>query len=129
MGRGFAFSADYRFKWTQTPAEINYMQFKEGYHIANHFSNSRIFCNKITTLETLENLNLAMQSASEPMSQFFKSVNEFTPATYRLDIVSDLVKFLNCDNEGLWLVKNSNSNQGKGIEMVADIQIYKDSLL
>jgi hypothetical protein len=43
MGKGFAFSTDFRFKWTQTQGEINYMKFREGLHIANHFSNSRIF--------------------------------------------------------------------------------------
>ena len=91
--------------------------------------NSRIFTNKITTLDTLENLNLAMQSGVTPLSDSFKSVDEFFPETYRLDMVSDLVKFLNSSNEGLWLVKHSNSNQGRGINMVSDIAAYKQGLL
>jgi len=53
------FSNDYRFKWTQTSMEINYMQFKEGVHVANHISNAnKVFTTKIATLETLENLKL-----------------------------------------------------------------------
>ena len=39
--------------------EINYMQFKEGVHVANHISNAnKVFTTKIATLETLENLKL-----------------------------------------------------------------------
>ena len=39
--------------------EINYMQFKEGVHVANHISNAnKVFTTKIACLETLENLKL-----------------------------------------------------------------------
>jgi hypothetical protein len=59
MPRGMLFSNDYRFKWTQTSMEVNYMHFKEGNHIANHISNSnKVFTSKISTLETIENLKL-----------------------------------------------------------------------
>ena len=34
-------------------------------------------------------------------------VSDFFPATYRLDVVADLVNFLNAPNEGLWLVKKA----------------------
>ena len=57
MPRGMLFSNDYRFKWTQTSMEVNYMHFKEGVHIANHISNAnKVFTNKIATLETVANL-------------------------------------------------------------------------
>ena len=61
MASGMQFNNDYRIKWTQAPAEINFMKFVEGRHLVNHFSNSRIFCQKITTLETLDALDNAMQ--------------------------------------------------------------------
>jgi hypothetical protein len=51
------------------------------------------------------------------------------PATFRLDVVADLVSFLNYPDEGLWMVKHSNSNQGKGVEMVANISKFKQDLL
>ena len=51
-----------------------------------------------------------MQSAKVPLSDIYKNVGEFFPETYRLDMVSDLVKFLNSKTGGLWLIKNSNSN-------------------
>ena len=58
-----------------------------------------------------------------------KSLDNFFPETYRLDVVSDLVKFLNSTTEGLWLVKKAQSNQGKGIKLISDIKAYKDELL
>lgn len=104
------------------------MKFIEGRHIANHFSNSRIFTNKVYCLENLEMLNRSLQFG-DIKSDIYKSVSEFTPATFRLDVVSDLVSFLNTPNTGLWMVKNANSNCGNGIEMVNDIGKYKDDLL
>lgn len=66
------------------------MKFIEGKHIANHFSNSKIFTNKASCLENLEKLNRSLQFG-DIKSDIYKSTSEFTPATYRLDVVSDLV--------------------------------------
>lgn len=68
-------------------------------------------------------------SIEEPYSKLFQSVREFVPATYRLDVVADLVNFLNHSDDGLWMVKQSNSNQGKGVEMCANISHFKRDLL
>lgn len=88
------------------------MKFAEGRHIANHFSNANFLTRKIQTLEQIESLNLAMRSKSnqEPYSKLFSSVDEFVPHTYRLDMVADLVRFLNLPDDGHWMVKHSNSN-------------------
>jgi hypothetical protein len=82
-----------------------------------------VLTRKISTIEQIQTLGLAMRSRSieEPYSHLFKSTSEFMPATFRLDVVADLVAFLNTPDEGLWMVKHSNSNQGKGVEMCADI--------
>lgn len=57
MPHGTQFSNEYRFKWTQTSMEINFMHFQEGTHIVNHFSNSnKVFTNKIATLDTIQEL-------------------------------------------------------------------------
>jgi len=109
MPRGMQFSDTYRFKWTQTPHEINYMKIVEGKHLVNHFSNTKIFTSKISTLDTLESLNRALANG-DIASPHYKSTKEFTPETYRLDVVADLVSFLKSPSEGLWLVKHSNSN-------------------
>ena len=57
-------------------------------------------------------------------------VDDFFPRTFRLDIVPDLVRFLNATkDEPYWLFKKSASNQGKGIQLVADVERFKDELL
>ena len=126
MQRGMQFSDKYRFKWTQTSSEVNYMKFREGEHIVNHISNAKIFTNKITTLDTLQSLKMSLDCGQ---IQSTLKVDDFFPRTYRLDVVADLVNFLNSPNEGLWLVKKAQSNQGKGITLVSDVGKYKDDLL
>lgn len=121
------FSDKFRFKWTQTSSEINYLKLKEGQHIVNHISNSKIFTNKISTLDTLQNIKFMLQNGD--IKSEIKSLDSFFPETYRLDVVADLVKFLNSTTEGLWLVKKAQSNQGKGIKLISDIKAYKDELL
>ena len=122
------FTEKFRFKWVQTAGEINYMKFAEGKHIVNHFSNSKIFTNKIECLEMLAALNRSMQSG-HVSSTIFNNTDEFLPQTFRLDIVADFVNFLKTDNDSLWLVKNSTSNMGRGIEMIRDPAAYKESLM
>ena len=104
------------------------MTFREGLHICNHFSNSKVFTDKIQTLEMLELLNRSLKN-KEITSEFYDSIESFNPVTYRLDMVSDLIQFLQNEDKGLWLVKNSRSNMGRGIEMIADIEAYKERLL
>jgi hypothetical protein len=62
MPKGMLFSDKFRFKWTQTSSEINYMKFREGEHLVNHISNAKLFTTKITTLDTLENLKLSLEN-------------------------------------------------------------------
>ena len=104
------------------------MKFVEGRHICNHFSNSKVFTNKIQTLDMLELLNRSLKSG-ELQSDIFQGIESFMPDTYRLDIVADLVRFLQTEDKGLWLVKNSTSNMGRGIEMISDVGAYKHALL
>ena len=66
-----------------------------------------------------------MRSLNAEISSIFTSVSQFVPDTFRLDVVADLVQFLNQKDEGLWMVKHSNSNQGKGIEMISNISKFK----
>ncbi len=49
-------------------------------------------------------------------------MDDFIPKTYRLDIMSDSVELLNDSNEGIWIYKPRNLNQGRGIRMIADIK-------
>jgi hypothetical protein len=82
------------------------MKFRPGEQIVNHISNSRIFTTKITTLEVLETLKIALEKG-EITSTSYQAVSQFFPETYRLDIAADLVKFLNSKTQGLWLQKKA----------------------
>ena len=128
MAKGMQFSDKFRFKWVQAPGEVNYNKFVEGKHIVNHISNSKILNNKIRCMGILDELNLALQS-EEICSEFFRSTDEFLPVTFRLDNFAGLIKFLQTSNEGLWLVKSSTGNKGRGIEMISDLAAFKMSLL
>ena len=97
------FSDKYRFKWTQSATEINYMKFKEGIHLVNHISNAyKLMATKTSTLEILEQLNIALQKG-ELQSEYIKRVSDFFPETYQLGVVADLVKFLNSKTGGMWI--------------------------
>ena len=51
------FSNNFRFRWTQTSSEVNYMNFVEGKHLVNHISNSsKILTNKLSTIEVINEL-------------------------------------------------------------------------
>ena len=56
-------------------------------------------------------------------------VDDFVPKTYRLDVMSDEISFLNDENEGLWIYKPRNLNQGRGIRMIADIKQFKKEFI
>lgn len=53
------------------------------------------------------------------------SLSKFLPRTYRLDIMSDEIEFINDDSSGIWIYKPRNLNQGKGIKLIADIKEFK----
>lgn len=126
LPKGMNWSDKYRYKWVQTPQEVNFMRTFEGNHIVNHISNCWIFTNKMTTLDTVDNLKISLKSGeiTSPLNP-----DEFFPETYKLNYAPDLVKFLNQKDEGYWLLKKKNSNQGKGITLVHDIKKYKDDLV
>jgi hypothetical protein len=107
LPKGMNWSDKYRYKWVQTPQEINFMRTFEGVHIVNHISNCWIFTNKVTTLDTIDNLKISLKNneIETPLNP-----EEFFPETYKLNYAPDLVKFLNQPDEGHWLLKKKNSN-------------------
>ena len=52
-------------------------------------------------------------------------MDDYIPKTYRLDVMSDEISFLNDNNEGIWIYKPRNLNQGRGIKMISDIKQFK----
>ena len=52
-------------------------------------------------------------------------LSQFLPKTYRLDIMSDEIEFINDNSSGIWIYKPRNLNKGKGIRLIADIKEFK----
>jgi len=63
-----------------------------------------------------------MQSKKEKIEKKFETeLRTFFPEEYRLDILSDLIGFINSPNDGLWIKKPHGMNCGKGIEMIGNV--------
>ena len=86
------FSSKYFLKWVQTTSEIDYFSFIEAEQIVNHIPNIKIFTSKLGLLETINDFESEMD-VSKRLSQ------SFLPLTYRLNVLSDEVQFLNCEAE------------------------------
>jgi hypothetical protein len=56
-------------------------------------------------------------------------VKEFIPKTYRLDVMSDEIEFMNDDSSGIWIYKPRNLNQGRGIRLISDIKAFKKEFI
>jgi hypothetical protein len=53
------------------------------------------------------------------------SLASFLPKTYRLDVMSDEIEFMNDNSSGIWIYKPRNLNQGRGIKLIADVKEFK----
>ena len=126
MDPALKFSDQYRFKWVQTLREINFSKVTSGRHIVNHIPNIPCFTNKTSTLETIENVKCSLASGS---LNSYLTVEQFWPETYKLDSVPDLAAFLNNAKDGYWILKKSQTNCGRGITLISNINEFKEEIL
>ena len=122
MGDKEQFSPHFFYKWVQSTGEIDFYSFKEGTQIVNHIPNICVITHKLDLLKTLKELELELGQQGKKM---VPSVDSFIPKTYRLDVMSDEIDFLNDSSEGVWIYKPRNLNQGKGIRLIEDIKAFK----
>ena len=95
---------NFYFKWNQSIAGIDYPSFKPGKQIVNHILNIR----KI--LGTKSGLAFTLHKQRYAIWQKFKvSLEDFYPETYRLNVLADLIKFVQSQTKGLWLKKTVNN--------------------
>jgi len=123
MDQSLAFSNKYDIKWVQLLHELDFLGFKEGRQIVNHISNINIIASKNGLTQTLRDFE-----ANNPSFSGLK-MDEFMPHTYRLDILSDELLFINSPNEGLWITKPYNANKGINLKIVRDIAKFKEDFL
>jgi hypothetical protein len=73
-------------------------------------------------LKTLKDLDLELTQQGKQMTP---PLATFLPKTYRLDVMSDEIEFMNDNSSGVWIYKPRNLNQGRGIRLIADIGEFK----
>lgn len=54
---------------------------------------------------------------------------DFFPKTYRLDVMSDEIQFINDKSSGIWIYKPRNLNQGRGIKLIENISKFKEEFV
>jgi len=70
-----------------------------------------------------------MQGKKEKIEEKFQmELRSFFPEEYRLDILSDLIGFINSQNNGLWIKKPHGMNCGKGIEMIGNVEEIREQI-
>ena len=81
-------SDDFRLKWVQCNQSVNWNVFKDGEQMVNHIQGEDYFTTKLQlwqSLQTYEKIALTMQKRP----QFFMSLNEYVPLTFKLDEKQD----------------------------------------
>lgn len=81
-----------------------------------------VLASKLELLKTIQEMEIDSDSKGYGLSM---RMDEYIPKTYRLDVMSDEISFINHKSEGLWIYKPRNLNQGRGIRMIADINEFK----
>jgi len=91
--------------------------------LVNHIPNILQVLGKKTSLLT------TMQGKKEKIEEKFQmELRSFFPEEYRLDILSDLIGFINSQNNGLWIKKPHGMNCGKGIEMIGNVEEIREQI-
>lgn len=116
------FSPHYFLKWVQTSSQVDYFSYKEGKQMVNHIPDLNIITVKTSLLTTLSEF----KSRSQDLK--LRPIN-ILPKTYRLDVMTDQIEFINDCTKTLWIYKPRNLNQGKGIQLIQDIKPFKDEFL
>merc|ERR1712139_689796 len=94
-----------------------------GKQLVNHIPNILQVLGKKTSL-----LTTLSCKKEEILEKFGMELSTFFPEEYRLDIFSDLLGFMNSQNDGLWIKKPHGMNCGKGIDMIGDVVAYREAI-
>lgn len=121
MNQKESYSTNFYFKWVQTLNEINFFSFKESSQIVCHIPNISILTTKTGLLKTIKDFEETNKTNNFSI--------EFLPPTYRLDVLSDEIQFINDKNEDFWIYKPYGNNQGKGIQLIKNVKKFKEQFI
>ncbi|XP_022786949.1 uncharacterized protein LOC111327109 isoform X2 [Stylophora pistillata] len=108
----------FKLKWVECKSQINYGNFRDGEHLANHISNINLLTTKLGLLCSLEEYQRVQEKMAKNKLKF--PMSEFVPETHKLMNATEKAKFVNevyKDGE-IWICKPTGMNQGKGIYLV-----------
>ncbi|KAG5446900.1 Protein polyglycylase ttll10 [Clonorchis sinensis] len=118
-----------QFRWVQCHQQIHYADFKEGLHLVNHIPNCGILTNKLGLLLSLRDYERRYQLRYGRAPAV--SMHDFFPETYIADDPVERDAFYaayESSETKVWISKPIAMNQGKGIFLVRDINVFKTAL-
>ena len=125
---GFRHFDKCRLRWTQRASEVDFTAFVVGKHIVNHLRHGAAITDKHSLVKVLKKLGSAMAS-NVVQSAYYQAPVQFYPATYCLEVKPQLCDFFRNSKDGLWVMKNADSNSEQGLEYISEtLKSSKDKL-
>lgn len=118
------FSKKFDFKWVQSTTEIDYLNLKEG-QIVNHISNISTIANKKNLLQMLRDF----EEVGDGSKDVDLKLADIMPPTFRLDLLSDELLFINHPNKGLWITKSQNPHQSGCLKLIRNVELFKKEFM
>ncbi|XP_072888603.1 protein polyglycylase TTLL10-like [Hemitrygon akajei] len=107
---------DYMLKWCEVNVSSNFQYFQEGKQLLNQIPNNKLLTTKVGLSSVLKNYQQALSKYGTIMNPRILKVEEFYPETYRMDVKSERLAFLEIMGDGsVWISKPGGSNLGRGI--------------
>ncbi|XP_038629242.1 protein polyglycylase TTLL10 isoform X2 [Scyliorhinus canicula] len=121
---------DYIFKWSEYRVLSNYQNFRSGRQILNQIPNNRILTSKAGLCSSLKEYErIAIKYSKGVYSHKSIRLEDFFPASYRIDVPSDRNAFFDSFRDGqIWICKPANLQEGRGIFLLKsreDVAIFR----
>lgn len=116
-----------KFIWIQTFQNFNWNSFKQGEHCLNHIQGEDFFTTKLQLYLSLKTYEKISRKTFQRPS-FYLSLKDYLPLTFNLDDKNDrdLLFSSKYSNEQIWICKPSELNQGKGICLIRNLELFQD---
>ncbi|XP_078281162.1 protein polyglycylase TTLL10-like [Rhinoraja longicauda] len=123
---------DYFLKWSEYKMPINYLNFRAGKQLLNQIPNNRILTTKGGLCTSLKEYERIVIKYSKGTQNKVIRLDEFFPASYRLDVKSERQAFFDVFKDGqIWICKPSNLQEGRGIFLLrcrSDVNVLRAKL-
>ncbi|XP_032903683.1 protein polyglycylase TTLL10-like [Amblyraja radiata] len=124
---------DYFLKWSEYKTPIHYLNFRAGKQLLNQIPNNRFLTTKgglCTSLKEYE--RIVIKYSKGRCSHKDIRLDEFFPASYRMDVKSERQAFFDVFKDGqIWICKPSNLQEGRGIFLLrcrGDVNVLRAKL-